>query len=143
MTEVAHDLITESIPSLSEDEAFSVMHTLAKHFGWAGTMFCRGDAEQEWQNLQYDHASGLTPNDPMPDNVWTHIQNSWEWRKGIEELLCERGWELVSNAVEEALTATAKPDLSTLTCVECGRVFDMTNHVDAEEFTYGHDCEAQ
>ena len=26
-------------------------------------------------------------------------------------------------------------------CVECGRIFDLTNEVDAEEWAYGHDCE--
>jgi hypothetical protein len=26
-------------------------------------------------------------------------------------------------------------------CVECGRVFDLLNEVDAEEWGYGHDCE--
>lgn len=28
-------------------------------------------------------------------------------------------------------------------CVECGRVFDMGNATDAEEWAYGHDCEPQ
>jgi endogenous inhibitor of DNA gyrase (YacG/DUF329 family) len=27
-------------------------------------------------------------------------------------------------------------------CPECGRVFDLTNEGDAEEFFYGHDCES-
>jgi len=27
-------------------------------------------------------------------------------------------------------------------CVECERVFDLTNSDDQEEWTYGHDCEA-
>lgn len=27
-------------------------------------------------------------------------------------------------------------------CVECGRVFDLSNELDAEEFYYGHDCES-
>jgi len=27
------------------------------------------------------------------------------------------------------------------TCQECGRVFDLMNDVDAEEWHYGHDCE--
>ena len=27
------------------------------------------------------------------------------------------------------------------TCVECDRVFDLTNDEDAEEWAYGHDCE--
>lgn len=26
-------------------------------------------------------------------------------------------------------------------CVECGRVFDLTELDDANEFYYGHDCE--
>jgi hypothetical protein len=26
-------------------------------------------------------------------------------------------------------------------CVECSRVFDMTNDIDAQEWAYGHDCE--
>lgn len=28
------------------------------------------------------------------------------------------------------------------TCAECGRVFDMADAQDAEEWAYGHDCEA-
>jgi hypothetical protein len=27
-------------------------------------------------------------------------------------------------------------------CVECSRVFDLTNTDDAAEWFYGHDCEA-
>lgn len=30
-----------------------------------------------------------------------------------------------------------------VTCVECDRVFDLLNETDAEEWGYGHDCEAQ
>lgn len=26
-------------------------------------------------------------------------------------------------------------------CPECGRVFDLTDETDAEEWAYGHDCE--
>lgn len=26
-------------------------------------------------------------------------------------------------------------------CMECGRVFDLTNDDDASEWVYGHDCE--
>jgi len=26
-------------------------------------------------------------------------------------------------------------------CVECGRVFDLTDDTDAAEAAYGHDCE--
>lgn len=27
------------------------------------------------------------------------------------------------------------------TCLECGRVFDLTDETDADEHAYGHDCE--
>lgn len=27
-------------------------------------------------------------------------------------------------------------------CIECGRVFDLLEDLDAQEWTYGHDCEA-
>jgi hypothetical protein len=27
-------------------------------------------------------------------------------------------------------------------CVECGRVFDLLDENDADEWAYGHDCEA-
>jgi hypothetical protein len=29
----------------------------------------------------------------------------------------------------------------TITCPECGRVFDTADPVDANEWAYGHDCE--
>ena len=29
------------------------------------------------------------------------------------------------------------------TCVECGRVFDLADETDAEEWAYGHDCEPE
>lgn len=28
-------------------------------------------------------------------------------------------------------------------CVECGRVFNLLNEEDAQEWYYGHDCEEQ
>lgn len=27
-------------------------------------------------------------------------------------------------------------------CAECNRVFDLTDEAEAEEWAYGHDCEA-
>lgn len=31
--------------------------------------------------------------------------------------------------------------MGTAQCVECGRVFDLTDEDDAGEWAYGHDCE--
>ena len=30
-----------------------------------------------------------------------------------------------------------------VTCVECERIFDLTDEDDAGEFYYGHDCESR
>jgi uncharacterized C2H2 Zn-finger protein len=30
-----------------------------------------------------------------------------------------------------------------LRCPECGRVFDLLDETDAEEYAYGHDCEVE
>lgn len=34
------------------------------------------------------------------------------------------------------------PRRVTFTCSECGRVFDLTDPTDADEWAHGHDCEA-
>jgi hypothetical protein len=31
------------------------------------------------------------------------VQNSWYWRKGLPELMTERGWGLVGQAVMDAI----------------------------------------
>ena len=31
----------------------------------------------------------------------------------------------------------------TATCPECGRVFDLTDAPDSDEWAHGHDCEAE
>jgi len=102
MSEIAFDIIKESLPSLTEDEALTVFWELQRQFGWAGTVFTRADAEQEWNNQQYD-ALGETPDAPLPDEVWDLVVGSWYWRKGLPEGMCERGWPYVTQAVLEAL----------------------------------------
>ena len=32
-------------------------------------------------------------------------------------------------------------DILKVKCVECGRVFDMLNDIDVDEWSFGHDCE--
>lgn len=34
-------------------------------------------------------------------------------------------------------------DYTMAQCLECDRVFDLTDEDEASEFHYGHDCEAQ
>jgi len=51
--------------------------------------------------------------------------------------------QAVRDAASACLTnaaGTSMPEVHT--CVECGRKFDMFVEKDAEEWEYGHDCEA-
>jgi len=92
------------VTGMTEEQALSLFWAMKNRFGWAGTVFTRSDAEQEWQNEQFDPATELTSDNPMPDDVWEAVQDSWYWHRGLPELMTERGWELVSQAVQEALT---------------------------------------
>ena len=95
-----HDFINE----ITEDEAINLIIAIEQKFGFAGTTFTRGDAETEWQAQTRSDENGDEINDqPMPDEVWERVQQTWEWRKGINEMLTERGWELVYLAVADAI----------------------------------------
>ena len=103
MSEIAYDTIKECIGSLTESEALDVIIAIEQQFGFAGTTFTREDAEREWLTQQADPETGVWPEMTMPDEAWVRVQESWYWRKGLGEILSERGWELVEKAVAEAL----------------------------------------
>jgi len=100
-----HDFISdEIINNLTEDEAINLIIAIEQKFGFAGTTFNRADAETEWQAQTRSDENGDEINDqPMPDEVWERVQQTWEWRKGINEMLTEHGWELVYLAVADAI----------------------------------------
>lgn len=94
-----------NLDEMPEADAIDLYHALADHFGWAGTFFTRDDAEQEWQIQTRSDENGDEPNtDPMPDEVWERIQQTWEWRK-MNGPMCEYGWDWVTQAVQMALTS--------------------------------------
>lgn len=88
--------------SVTEDEAMALYHTLASRFGWSGTFFTREDAQEAWRNQQFDLDTGLTADAELPDDVWDAITSSWYWRKGLTDILTERGWQIIGEAVSEA-----------------------------------------
>lgn len=98
MSDIAYDIIKESIGSLTADEAIDIIIAIEQRFGFVGTTFTRVDAEMEWRNQ-----TDSTGDAEMPDEVWDRVQQSWYWHKGITDILTERGWGLVSDAVAEAL----------------------------------------
>jgi hypothetical protein len=105
MSETSKSAVLALLEGLDESEALSVFWTLQSQFGWSGTVFTRADAEQEWQNAQYDDTTGETGGDELPEAMWEAVQDSWYWRKGLPELMTERGWGLVGQAVMDAIEA--------------------------------------
>lgn len=84
---------TIDMTTLTEDEALVLYHRLSAMFGWAGTFFTREDAATAWET---PGEMGIT------DDEWDAVCSQYEWRKGLQDVLTERGWDLVFAAVEAA-----------------------------------------
>lgn len=80
--------------AMTESEFHHLWSEAQQRFGYSGTFFSRGDAEQHAQD---SHSRALT------DEEWEAVQESWYWYKGLPEQTTERGWELVASAVDESL----------------------------------------
>jgi hypothetical protein len=90
--------MTVDMTTITEDQATDLYYRLARNFGWGGTFFTRADAEERWDTEE---------DGPFTDEVWEAIRLTWWWRKGLEQTLCEQGWELVAEAVAEVSRARA------------------------------------
>ena len=77
---------------VTEDQAFTILHQLRLRFGWVGTMFTREDA-----------GAHLGPEEELTDEMWHDLQMTWEWRKGLQEIITERGFEIISTAVDQVV----------------------------------------
>lgn len=94
-------MTTYDTETITEDQAIHLYYDIARRFGWQGTFFTREDAENSWQ--EYHNQT-----EPFTNEMWDTVLGSWVWRKGIHQLLTERGWELVHEAVGEVLAETSK-----------------------------------
>jgi hypothetical protein len=65
------------------------VHRLSGEHGFSGTLFTRTDAE--------DRAGTA-----LSDEEWEKVQSTWAWKKGLQELLCTQGWEVVDDALQDA-----------------------------------------
>lgn len=84
------------IETITEDEAVRLAITLERKFGWRGTFFTREDADSSWTEY-HEQPESLT------DEQWSKVQQSWYWRKGLSDQLCEIGLSIVNDAVYDAL----------------------------------------
>jgi hypothetical protein len=56
--------------------------------------------------------------------------------------ICRRGKEGVKMPEATFASATREWWATRRQCIDCERVFDLTDETDAEEWAYGHDCES-
>lgn len=100
------DKVTALVAMLdNEDEGLRLLHTLKREFGWAGTVFTRDDVETVWREhpTVWDAHGDAASEVVLPDGVWDAVRGGWYWRKGMDEILVERGFDLLNTAVDEAV----------------------------------------
>ena len=88
--------VGKPIPTLdnyTEQQALELMWSLARRFGWKGTMFTRQDVRQ----TVIDHCGER----PTLDNYVEAIMSSRMWVKTLEDALVREGYECLYDAIRE------------------------------------------
>lgn len=97
----SHDAPTERCDNCHDawrgykDVDFTSVHQWARENECAGTMFSPADVETIWE-MEWEEELGI----PFKD-VWNQLRNAWEWDKGLQELLTERGFGIISQMCAE------------------------------------------
>lgn len=69
----------------------------------AGTVFVPDDLQSEWEQWV-----DMDPDLPAWDDARDELLRMWEWRKGVDELLTERGFEIIQQGIAEMVDAAKK-----------------------------------
>ena len=81
---------------------FKPLHEWMRANGAAGTMFVPADAEAYWEMLRDPEND---PTLPEWDEVADIVLSTWEWKKGIAEMMSERGFEMFDGMFNDVITA--------------------------------------
>lgn len=96
--------IDEPEPELSEDgirEILLDLHIIERQYGMVILAITRRDVEDAWKE---DHfADELDPPD-FTDELWTKFQTTYEWNKGLLEVM----WQEASSLLTVAMSDFAK-----------------------------------
>ena len=89
---------------IQEDAALEILRKARSAFGWSGPIFTRADAE-EWAKRH------------LTDEEWGRVTATPYWKKGLNDRLTERAWDLVASAmrtaeIEEARCPKCKGELT-------------------------------
>ena len=100
-----------NLDALDEGDAFRVFSAMCGKFGWAGTVFTRGDVEGMLENNEYNVTEEGEPiiGRSFTDEQWTDFTNNKDWYRYVPEWVAEQGWEIVDNVLNDWLREKARP----------------------------------
>ena len=83
-------------PILTVDDAISALIAIERRFQLDGATFTPGDVRGAYETV-FEREMG--------DAEWEAFAASWFWRKGLGEMMSERGWEVISSGLDELFDA--------------------------------------
>ena len=95
--EVERTGLSVSLPS-DLDKLITHLYAMEKQYGIVITVVTRGDVEDAWEN---DHLADDLDAPPFTDELWDKFQETWEWRKGLSEVMWDGVWETIQNGLRE------------------------------------------
>lgn len=100
-----------NIGALGEEDAFRVFSAMCGKFGWAGTVFTRGDVEGMLENNEYNVTEDGKPiiHHSFTDEQWDDFRSNKDWYRYVPEWVAKQGWEIVDNVLNDWLRGKARP----------------------------------
>lgn len=87
---------SEYVSTMTESEFVVLWQEACVRFGNVGVFFGRSDVND-----------ALDGQEPLTDEEWDLVQDSYSWRRAIPDILTERGWGLVDVVISDALDREA------------------------------------
>lgn len=82
---IARNEADEIIKNLSEEDGFTLVNALESKFGWACTLYTRGDVESY---ISRD----------LTDEEWEKVKGDYGWRK-FSDVISETAWTVIGDTV--------------------------------------------
>lgn len=92
-------------PFIEPDPSFTLLHEWMRDNNAAGTLFVPSDLESMYEQWAED-------DDRLPPyaEVREALLGSWVWRKGMTDMMSERGYELLADLIND-VAAGRREDL--------------------------------
>lgn len=102
--DTVRDFIKSLATVLTEDECIDLYHHMAREYHWTGTFFTIADIESY---LTDDPDAEYTPE--FIEAVTDSVLESYEWSKGIQDTMCEVGFDLIGAAIHDIVDSPEGP----------------------------------